>query len=559
MAFKKGLHKRRTDRLMFRVPLRAEGLTEAGEPFECQGHAVSVNRYGAHIRLGQLVRVTRELYLTNLNNGLRGEFRVVRVLESPSGSQTDIGVESLGNYPTFWGIEFPTQPAKPGETRGLLECQRCRAATLHTLLLDEIELLESGGTVRKHCTACRSKTEWKFAISGSQASLPEPASSAGEELPAEHEGRKGRRLVVMHRPVTIRTAAGQVEILQTENLSKDEIRCASEKNYEVNQLVTLEWENTGTGQRLRVQGRVRRRQSIAGSQRVVYSIRHEGTPAILPPAPLKPSRHLYVAMGTLLAAACVLLAFSVEGIIASLEFPSNTAGQRVAGLAVVLLLVVLAYKAWKTILTREPESRRLFKKRHLIAASLTGVAFLGSLGAGAIDGMQRNAQRQQTLVVLRDFATARLFEKNIDAAENRVTNSPEDYADVCSTLHMLARQWKVQLEALEAGAQKLQRAGLWHSARFGEAVNDLRKMLALDRHKLRLVREQAALKSEAETLDPDKQLAFWQSHFPPLRQQILNLDAQKNHLVKSLLAGKSLRPSQDGGIHSTPVGVKVGQ
>lgn len=534
MAFKKGGHKRRSDRLMLRVPLRVEGLTKIGEKFECEGQAVTISRYGAHIRLERPVPVSEKLFVTNLRNSLRGEFRIVSVLEGTSGGKTDFGIEALGNYPTFWGIEFPPRPADPGECRGLLECQRCLTATLHPLLLDEIEELESGGVVRKHCATCGSRTQWKFTMGSSKASL----LFAEEPPEAAFEKAQGSTTVIIRRPVSIRTSGGRVEVVQTENLSNDEIRCTSEKGYEVNQLVTLEWENSGTGQRLKVQGRVRRRQSIAGSRRVVYSIRYEGSPVVLPPVPLKPVRNLYVATGVLMVAAAVLLEICVVGLISSLEFPSHNTASRVAGLGVVVLLLGLAHKIWGIIRAREPERRRLFKKRHLTAASLAAAVFLGSLGVGAIDGMGRNNQRQQALEVLSTSAVAHIFEQNIDAAENRVANSPADYTDISKTLGLLAGQWQTQLDALSSDTSRLRNTGLWHNARFEHAMNGLQQVLVLDRRKLRLVRQQAALATAARNLDPNRQETFWQSRFPPLHQQILNLDAQRNHLTKSLMAGE---------------------
>jgi hypothetical protein len=540
MAFKKDSRKRRSDRLMFMIPLRAEGLTEAGEAFECGGHALAVNRFGAHIRLERPVSVAHKIRLTNLENNLRGEFRIVNVLESPTGEETDFGVEALGNYSSFWGIDFPAQPGKPGESRGLLECQHCRSASLQPLSLDEIEVLESGGTVKKPCASCRSRTAWRFAMEGTLPGrpLPEPEPPAPGEGADQGREKKAPRTVFMQRPVSIRTASGQEETVQTENLSKDEIRCTSEKNYEVNQAVTLEWENSGTGQRLRVQGRIRRRQLIAGSRRMIYSIRHEGSPVTLPPSPLKSARWLYIAMGGLVAAASVLMAIAIQGLAFSLEIPSGAVAYRIAHLGGVLLLLSVAYKFWKAIQKREPDSRRPFKRRHLMAASLAAVLFLGSLAAGAMAGLARGFESQRTQLFLHHLAVAGIFERNIDAAENRVMASPPDYADACATLRLLAGQWQRQLDAITAVGGELSRARLWRNAKFRRDMNGLDQIIGFDRRKLSLVQEQIALETVARSIDPDKRQAFWRSSFPPLRQKILELDARKNQVVKSLIAQK---------------------
>jgi len=524
---------------MVTIPLRAEGLTATGEAFACGGRALTVNRHGAHIRLDQPISVAHKILLTNLENKARGEFRIVRVLESHAAEEADFGVEAVGNYPSFWGIDFPAGPRKPDESRGLLECQDCRSSSLLPLSLDEIGLLESGGTVKRLCASCGSKTEWAFAREGAHADefLPEQESAADDDGDAPGQRQRVKHIIFVQRPVSIRTAAGEVETVQTENLSKNEIRCTSEKTYEVNQAVTLEWENSGTGHRLRVQGRIRRRQMIAGSSRLIYSIRHEGSTATLPPSPLQSAGKLYVAMGGLVAAASVLMGVSVRALVSSLAIPSGTAG-RVACLGVVLIMVCVAYKAWKTILSREPESRNIFKKRHLIAGAVVAVFFLGSLGVGAIAGVVRGYQRGQAQLILHDLAMAQVFERNIDAAENRVMANPADYTDTCATLQALAGQWQDQLDALTAHAAELLRFELWPNTRSREALKGLDEIVAIDRRKLRLVQQQSALKIEAQNTAPDNQQAFWQTRFPPLRQEILELNAQKKLVVKSLMAAK---------------------
>lgn len=538
MALKKNFRKRRSDRLMVRIPLHVSGLTETGEPFECRGHAVAVNRYGAHIRLERPVPATHKFLLTNLENNLRGEFRIVKVLESTRTGQTALGIEALGNYPTFWGIAFPSRSKRDGESRGLLECRQCHSATLHSLLLDEIELLESGGTVKKPCASCGARTDWKFALDGVRAAQPEAEPEAPGGAQPAGEKRPGKPTVLMQRPVTLRTAAGDVELVQTENLSRDEIRCSSESSYEVNQLVTLEWENSGTGKRLQVQGRIRRRQSIAGSRRVVYSIRYEGTPAVLPPLPLRPAGKLYAVIGILSAGASLLVAFSIHSIVFSLAIPFGSGARPLACLGGALLLAALGHKAWKSILGREPETRQIFRKRHLTAAWLTTLVFFGSLGTGMMTGAASGRQRGRELKFLHDFAVARILESNIDAAENRAMVSPDDYADVCATLALLAAKWRTHQEALSADLLELSHDQLWQSATSRDEVKGLENVLSLDRRKLRVVEEQAALKAQANGVSPDQQPAFWQSSFPPLRQKILELNSKKQQAVKALAADK---------------------
>jgi hypothetical protein len=142
------------------------------------------------------------------------------------------------------------------------------------------------------------------------------------------------------------------------------------------------------------------------------------------------------------------------------------------------------------------------------------------------------------LKVLHDFAVARIFESNIDAAENRVTDSPEDYADVCATLALLASGWQTHMDEISADATELHRVQLLQKPEFRKEMKGLQEIMALDRRKLHLVQRQIALNKEAQSIDHEKKQAFWQSQFPPLRQQIRTLDRERDQMVRTLLAGK---------------------
>lgn len=538
MALKKDSQSRRSDRLMFMIPLRAEGLTETGEAFQCGGHAVEVNRFGAHIRLDHPVSVARKILLTNLENNLRGEFRVVRVLETTSTGETDFGVEALGNYPYFWGIDFPARPRKPGESRGLLECQQCGNASLQPLSIDEIEVLESGDNVQRLCQACGSKTAWKFAMQSSRTSKTDKGSMPFADGNAAGQQGRVAHTIFMQRPVSIQTASGEIEDVQTENLSKDEIRYTSEKNYEVNQVVTVEWENSGTGQRLQVPGRIRRRLLMPGSRRVFYSIRYVGSPVILPPLPLKSAKGLYVAMGLLMGGASVFLEIIIQAIASNPVVSIGSTARRVACLGGVLLLASLAHKVWKAILVREPEGRRPFRKRHRVATSACAVVFLGALGFGAIDGVAHGYQSARVRIFLRDYALAQIYESNLNAAEDRVMAGPADYIDACTTLELLAEKWREQLDALNVDEVEVYHAWILPNKKLRDKMKDLRDITTLDHRKLQVVQQQIALKAQAGMSSPDKQQAFWQNSFPPLRQKIREIDAQKTRIVKILMEQK---------------------
>ena len=533
--------KRRSDRLMFTIALRVEGTTEKGEVFDCPGHATAVNRHGAQIRLDRSVAVGRQVRVTNLENSAAGEFRVVRMLASPSPDGVEFAVEALGDYPTFWGIEFPPRPKKPPESRALVECRRCRVVRLLPLTFSEVDMLESGGLLLKPCAACQTDTSWGYAMQAPGAGeFPQAREPAGQErearsatlTPAEE---RGERRAFVQRPISIRNSAGHVDKAQTESLSKREMSCSSEKAYEVNQEVTLEWANPSTGLRVQARGRVLYRHSIGGSRRKIYSIRYESPVTALPAAPPEETLGHYVAFSALAVAAAALMETSVLGLASSVFVPASSF-QRVGYLAGVLLLVSLAYMVWRSILGREPEARQTLKRKHRIVAGLVAALFTGALALGATRGLYQGYERVHVQRLLRDLTIAGTLEINIDAAENRVLAAPGDYVDACATLQLLAGRWEEQIDNLSVDAAALARFQWRRSEPFEQGMKRLQEVLSLNHRKLELVQKQIGLAIQAQKISPGNQDAFWQANFQPLRQQIIDLNARKGRLINSQVA-----------------------
>ncbi len=516
MPFRDKPRKRRSDRLMFTIPLRVEGFTEKGEAFECSGHATGVNRHGAQILLEKLVDLSRQVRVTNLNNGATGDFRVVGILPSSSPGQLEFGAEALGDDPAFWGIGFPPRPKKPMESRGLLECRRCHTARFLPLSISEVEVLESGGLVLKPCEACHAETSWGYAFQAPDA----------EE--------RGDRHAFVQRPISIRTCSGQIDNTQTESLSRIGLSCSSDKAYKVNQEVTLEWVNPGTGLRVQAEGRILHRHSIGGSRRKIYSIRYESPPTALPPTHPQETLGRYAVFSLLVASAALLLETSAQELASGIDVPGSSF-HRLAFFAGVLLLVCLAQRVWKSILAREPEGSQTSKWKHQIAVGLAGALLIGGLAVGATRGLHRNYERGRVQTLLRDLVIARTLERNIDAAENRVLAAPGDYMDACATLQLLATRWEIQLGLVSTDASKL--SGIqWRSNEpLRTALGKLQTILGLDRRKLELVQKQAGLAEQARRLPEGAQPPFWQANFQPLRQQIIDLNAREGRLLRSQL------------------------
>jgi hypothetical protein len=242
-----------------------------------------------------------------------------------------------------------------------------------------------------------------------------------------------------------------------------------------------------------------------------------------------------VAFSVLAVAAAALMETNVLAFASSVLVPTSSF-RRAGYLAVALLLVCLAYLVWRSILSREPDARRAFQRKHRVVTGLVAALFLGALALGAARGLYRGYERAHVQRVLRDLVMAGTLETNIDDAENRVLAAPSDYMDACATLQLLAGRWQEQLDILSADAAALTRFQWRRSEPFEQAMQRLQEILGLNRRKLEIVQKQAGLASQARSVPPDDQGAFWEANFQPLRSLVIDLNARKSRLLNSQVA-----------------------
>jgi hypothetical protein len=103
------IERRRSSRVLIRIPVQLFTNDIHGEPVETVAEAVAVSRNGALIRgtfepvLGSRIEV-----LNGLSQDIQ-EFRVIRVTRSEDAGMFELGLEML--YPTrsFWGVQFPDE------------------------------------------------------------------------------------------------------------------------------------------------------------------------------------------------------------------------------------------------------------------------------------------------------------------------------------------------------------------------------------------------------------------------------------------------------------------
>lgn len=103
------LERRRSSRVLIRIPVKLFSDGAFGQPLDTPGEAIAVSRYGALLRAPYSPALgTRIEILNGLSQETR-EFRVIRVSEPKEDGNYELGVEILYPARNFWGIQFPDE------------------------------------------------------------------------------------------------------------------------------------------------------------------------------------------------------------------------------------------------------------------------------------------------------------------------------------------------------------------------------------------------------------------------------------------------------------------
>jgi hypothetical protein len=107
------LNRRRTQRVLVRVPIRVSAQSGSASQFQEQTHTLAISAHGASIQLLRPVARGEKLELLNIATGDRAEC-IVAHLGQRHGDSLEVGIEFLLPNPNFWHVAFPpkdwTQP-----------------------------------------------------------------------------------------------------------------------------------------------------------------------------------------------------------------------------------------------------------------------------------------------------------------------------------------------------------------------------------------------------------------------------------------------------------------
>jgi PilZ domain len=103
------LERRRSSRVLIRIPVKVFTDGTFGEPPDSKAEAIAVSRTGALLRAQFSPALGSRIEVLNGLSQETQEFRVIRVSDPKEDGLYELGVEIL--YPTcnFWGIQFPDE------------------------------------------------------------------------------------------------------------------------------------------------------------------------------------------------------------------------------------------------------------------------------------------------------------------------------------------------------------------------------------------------------------------------------------------------------------------
>ena len=266
-----GEQKRRTERILLKMPIEVSGATVEGNAFKEKTHTLAINRHGARVALRASIQAGTTVRVTNLQNMMTLSFRAVGRLDKSLSGAPEWGVECLEVGKNFWGIFFPEKT--PGPAKGelidvLLECSRCRTRELKGLTLEDYQKIITEPSLSRPCDACQVSTPWTFGVVVADRGSSRPAGVGHRPDANGYADKRMSPRVPVSLPVRIRLE----EIGRTENLSKGGVCFSSSLALKIGDRIRLTVGFTPGGNEREVSARVVWRQGLAGGARALYGV-----------------------------------------------------------------------------------------------------------------------------------------------------------------------------------------------------------------------------------------------------------------------------------------------
>jgi hypothetical protein len=105
--------RRRSQRVVMKIPVKVFSAREANSPFEEDTHTLVINAHGASFLLSRQINKGEQLFLRNLQTSAMQECTIVHVGD-PQGNSLEVAVEFIVPNPSFWQVRFPPEDWTPG-------------------------------------------------------------------------------------------------------------------------------------------------------------------------------------------------------------------------------------------------------------------------------------------------------------------------------------------------------------------------------------------------------------------------------------------------------------
>jgi len=101
------IERRRSSRIVIRIPVRILGAAAHDEPLGIPAEAIAISHNGALLRTAFSPALGSRIEILNVRSQEIREFRVIRVSRSAADASFELGVEILHPARNFWGVSLP--------------------------------------------------------------------------------------------------------------------------------------------------------------------------------------------------------------------------------------------------------------------------------------------------------------------------------------------------------------------------------------------------------------------------------------------------------------------
>jgi hypothetical protein len=245
---------------------------------------------------------------------------------------------------------------------------------------------------------------------------------------------------------------------------------------------------------------------------------------------------LYFWLWLLLAMFLVWIGSSLLTLVSHLTFPGDE-GWKAPNIIPPIFLIIVISAVWKALLTREPHTDEVFRRKHRRLLLITG-ALLGALGIVAVFGGMRNGhQREQVHKIqslMAQISPLADIGNRIGRIKARNLKTTKDYLDAYGEIESLLPEWKKRFGNVGNGLKEVR--GYDFDARISSILAADMAAYDLGGEEISLTEKEVLVIHRMSSLPRGEQVAFWNENFKPLHNEEVALSIKAEAIRKQLSA-----------------------